>query len=84
MLAKGGNAIDAPIATAAALSVVEPVMNGIGSDAFAIVASGGALIGLNASGRSRAGWTNAPFANRQSMPRPAGIPSPCKAQFWPG
>jgi gamma-glutamyltranspeptidase / glutathione hydrolase len=68
MLAKGGNAVDAAIATAVALTVVEPVMNGIGSDAFAIVASGGQLIGLNASGRSPAGWTAARFANAPSMP----------------
>ena len=67
MLAKGGNAVDAAIATAVALTVVEPVMNGIGSDAFAIVASGGQLIGLNASGRSPAGWTAARFANAPSM-----------------
>ena len=68
MLAKGGNAVDAAIATAVALTVVEPVTNGIGSDAFAIVASGGALVGLNASGRSPAGWTEARFANLRSMP----------------
>jgi gamma-glutamyltranspeptidase / glutathione hydrolase len=68
MLAKGGNAVDAAIATAVALTVVEPVTNGIGSDAFAIVASNGALVGLNASGRSPAGWTEARFADRRSMP----------------
>ena len=68
MLARGGNAVDAAIATAVALTVVEPAMNGIGSDAFAIVASGGELIGLNASGRSPAGWTEARFANARSMP----------------
>ena len=68
MLAKGGNAVDAAIATAVALTVVEPVTNGIGSDAFAIVASNGALVGLNASGRSPAGWTEARFADQRSMP----------------
>src|ERR1700730_3841546 len=57
MLADGGSAVDAAIATAIALTVVEPVSNGIGSDAFAIVWDGRQLHGLNASGRSPAGWT---------------------------
>ena len=56
MLAKGGNAIDAAIATAITLTVVEPCSNGTGSDAFAIVWDGKELFGLNASGRSPAGW----------------------------
>ena len=50
ILKKGGNAIDAAIATAAALTVVEPTSNGIGGDAFALVWTKGALHGLNASG----------------------------------
>lgn len=50
MIRKGGNAIDAAIATAAALTVVEPTSNGIGSDAFAIVWVDGKIHGLNASG----------------------------------
>ncbi|KAA0017472.1 gamma-glutamyltransferase family protein [Salinicola corii] len=50
ILKQGGNAIDAAIATAAALTVVEPTSNGIGSDAFAIVWIDGKLYGLNASG----------------------------------
>jgi gamma-glutamyltranspeptidase/glutathione hydrolase len=49
-LQSGGNAIDAAIATAAALTVVEPTSNGLGSDAFALVWAGGQLYGLNASG----------------------------------
>ncbi|WP_100010317.1 gamma-glutamyltransferase [Lentibacillus sediminis] len=52
ILKKGGNAIDAAIATAACLTVVEPTSNGIGSDAFALVWTKGKLHGLNGSGRS--------------------------------
>ncbi|MBE9013655.1 gamma-glutamyltransferase family protein [Pseudanabaenaceae cyanobacterium LEGE 13415] len=51
MLLAGGNAIDAAIATAIALTVVEPTSNGIGSDAFALVWDG-QIHSLNASGRS--------------------------------
>ncbi len=52
ILQQGGNAVDAAIATAAALTVVEPTSNGIGSDAFAIVWIEEQLHGLNASGPS--------------------------------
>ena len=47
----GGNAVDAAIAMAITLTVVEPTSNGIGSDAFALIWDG-KLHGLNASGRS--------------------------------
>jgi gamma-glutamyltranspeptidase / glutathione hydrolase len=57
MLAQGGSAVDAAVATAITLTIVEPVSNGIGSDAFAIVWDGKRLHGLNASGRSPAAWT---------------------------
>lgn len=57
MLWKGGNAVDAAIAAAAAMTVCEPVSNGLGSDAFAILWDGKQLHGLNASGRAPAAWT---------------------------
>ncbi|MCP3710799.1 gamma-glutamyltransferase family protein [Paraburkholderia sp. CNPSo 3274] len=57
MLWKGGNAIDAAIAAAAAITVVEPVSNGLGSDCFALVWDGAKLHGLNASGNAPAAWS---------------------------
>lgn len=50
ILKKGGNAIDAAVATAAALTVAEPTANGIGSDSFAIFWKDGKLYGMNSSG----------------------------------
>ncbi|MBP2641558.1 MAG: gamma-glutamyltransferase 2 [Firmicutes bacterium] len=57
MLKKGGNAVDAAVATAACLTVVEPPMNGIGGDAFALVWMKDQLYGLNASGPAPASLT---------------------------
>src|SRR6266496_154275 len=68
MLAAGGNAVDAILATAITLSLVEPVSNGIGSDAYALVWDGRKLHGLNASGRSPAAWTPDYFRGKQAMP----------------
>ena len=59
ILADGGNAVDAIVATNAVMGVVEPMMNGMGGDLFAIVydAKSGKLYGLNASGWSPAALT---------------------------
>jgi gamma-glutamyltranspeptidase / glutathione hydrolase len=57
MLWKGGNAVDAAVASAAAMTIVEPVSNGLGSDAFCILWDGKELHGLNASGRAPQTWT---------------------------
>ncbi|UCE30816.1 MAG: gamma-glutamyltransferase family protein [Burkholderiales bacterium] len=64
MLARGGNAVDAAVATAATLTIVEPCSNGLGSDAFAIVWDGQALQGLNASGVAPAAWDPAYFVRK--------------------
>ena len=69
MLKHGGNAVDAAVATAATLTVVEPTMNGIGSDSFAIVSAEGKLYGLNASGKSPASWSPELFAQHTEMPK---------------
>jgi gamma-glutamyltranspeptidase/glutathione hydrolase len=64
MLQQGGNAVDAAIATAAAMTIVEPVSNGLGSDAFCILWDGTTLHGLNASGRAPEAWTPQYFKNK--------------------
>ncbi len=53
----GGNAVDAAIAAAAVMTLVEPVSNGLGSDAFALIWDGKELHGLNASGCAPLAWT---------------------------
>src|ERR1700680_3931891 len=69
MLHAGGNAVDAALATAIALTICEPCSNGLGSDLFAIVWDGSALVGLNASGRAPAAWSPARYAGQGVMPR---------------
>jgi gamma-glutamyltranspeptidase/glutathione hydrolase len=57
MIQRGGNAVDAAIATAAMMMLVEPCSNGLGSDMFCILWDGQRLHGLNASGPAPAAWT---------------------------
>ncbi len=70
IMQQGGNAIDAAIATAAALTVVEPTSNGIGGDAFALVWVNNELHGLNASGPAPAQLTidNVKAAGHEKVP----------------
>lgn len=76
ILKSGGNAIDAAIATAACLTVVEPTSNGIGSDAFAIVWTKGKLHGMNSSGPSPRSISGEELIKKgfTSMPRFGLIP----------
>jgi gamma-glutamyltranspeptidase/glutathione hydrolase len=69
MMLKGGNAVDAALAAAIALTVVEPTSNGIGGDAFAIVWDGKSLQGLNGSGRAPRAWSRQRYAGLAEMPR---------------
>jgi gamma-glutamyltranspeptidase/glutathione hydrolase len=64
MLWQGGNAVDAAIAAAAAMTICEPVSNGLGSDAFAILWDGQQLQGINGSGHAPAGWTPGYFREK--------------------
>ncbi len=64
MLQMGGNAVDAAIATAAVMTIVEPCSNGLGSDAFCILWDGQQLHGLNASGCAPQAWTPDYFRNK--------------------
>ena len=67
ILQQGGNAVDAAIATAAVLMVVEPVSNGLGSDMFAIIWDGEKLHGLNASGTAPSAWSPEYYENKYGI-----------------
>lgn len=69
MLAAGGNAVDAALAAAIALAVVEPVSNGLGSDVFAIVWDGHKIHALNASGRAPAAWNEEFIRTWRAIPQ---------------
>lgn len=55
ILRKGGNAVDAAVAMAAAMTVLEPPSNSLGGDNFALIWMEGKLYGLNGSGRAPMG-----------------------------
>lgn len=70
-LRQGGNAVDAALAAAITLTVVEPVSNGVGGDLFALVwapGQGGRVLALNGSGRAPQAWTRARFDGAGTMP----------------
>ena len=64
ILQQGGNAVDAAIATAAVMTLVEPVSNGLGSDAFCILWDGKKLHGINGSGSAPQAWTPDYFSRK--------------------
>jgi len=77
MMLKGGNAVDAAVAAAAALTLTEPVSNGLGSDAFCILWDGQQLHGLNASGCAPQSWTPDYFKRKYG----ADVTAPPKRGF---
>ena len=84
MLAKGGNAVDAAIASAIAITVVEPTKNGIGADAFCILWDGSKLVGLNASGHSPALMTPDQYKGQDKMPSVGwgSVSTPGAVSLW--
>lgn len=83
-LRKGGNAMDAAVATAIALTVVEPTSNGIGSDAFALIWDGSRLHGINASGCSPRNLPHDVYKNITEISRLGwlGVTTPGAVSAW--
>ena len=67
-LKSGGNAVDAALAAAITLTVVEPNNNGIGSDAFALIYDGKDLHGINGSGRTPNALKRRDYLGLKRMP----------------
>ena len=88
MLAGGGNAVDAAVATAAVLAVVAPNTCGMGGDMFALVGTGkGTPLCLNASGRAPSGASAEQLRSEghEAMPRlhhPAAVTVPGCVDGW--
>ncbi len=72
IMLKGGNAVDAAIAAAATITLVEPVSCGLGGDCFAILWDGQKLHGLNSSGPAPAAW-NVEYFKRKYGTDGAGL-----------
>jgi gamma-glutamyltranspeptidase/glutathione hydrolase len=84
MLAAGGNAVDAAIAAAAVMTIVEPCSNGLGSDSFCILWDGEQLQGLNASGGAPAAWTPQYFRGKLGAAAKAPLPRGWDSVTVPG
>jgi gamma-glutamyltranspeptidase / glutathione hydrolase len=84
ILEYGGNAADAAVATAIALTVLEPTSNGIGADNFALIWSGGGLHGLNASGRAPMGLKRSRYDGMDTIPYYGwdGVTTPGAVSGW--
>lgn len=84
VLRAGGNAVDAALATAITLAVVEPNNNGLGSDAFAQVWDGERLHGINGSGRAPMAWRPERFTGQARMPAKGGdaVTVPGAVSVW--
>ncbi len=88
VLMKGGNAVDAAVATAAALTVTEPTANGIGADSFALVWIKDRLYGLNSSGYAPSGISREAVLEKSpdgKMPTHGWLPVmvPGAVKSWP-
>ncbi|HET6173613.1 MAG TPA: gamma-glutamyltransferase family protein [Gaiellales bacterium] len=81
-LERGGNAIDAALAAAAVLCVVEPMSTGVGGDCFALVWRDGELTGLNASGRAPAAADPDAMGTAIPVRGPLSITAPGAVAGW--
>jgi gamma-glutamyltranspeptidase/glutathione hydrolase len=81
-LERGGNAVDAALAAAAVLCVVEPMSTGIGGDCFALVWRDGELTGLNASGRAPAAADPDALGTAIPVRGPLSVTAPGAVAGW--